>query len=42
MLICKHKYYLPAGGYYFVLCNSAGEIDSVVFNCVKEVVVNVD
>ena len=35
LLIWKHKYYLPAGGNCFVLCNSIGAIGSLVFNGVK-------
>ena len=34
-LTWKHKYSLPAGGNYFVLCNSTGAIVSVVFNGFK-------
>ena len=41
-LIWKHKYYLPAGGNYFVLCDSEGAISSVVFNVAKRVVVDVE
>ena len=41
LLICKHKYYLPAGGNYFVFCNPTGTLGSVVFNGVKLVVVDV-
>ena len=40
-LIWKHKYYLPSGVLFFVLCNSTGAIDSAVFNGVKLVVVYV-
>ena len=35
-LICKQKYYLLAGGNCFVLCNSTGEIGSVVLNGVNK------
>ena len=35
LFIWKHKYSLPAGGNYFVLCNSTGAIGSVAFNGVK-------
>ena len=41
LFIRKHKYYLPAGGNCFVLCNSTGAIGSVVFNGVKQVGVDV-
>ena len=41
LLIWKHKYYLPAGGNCFVLCNSTGFIFSVVCNSVKLGVVDV-
>ena len=40
-LIWKQKYYLPAGGNCFVVCNSTGSIGSVAFNGVKRVFVNV-
>ena len=40
--IQKHKYYLPAGCNYFVVCNSTGVIGCVAFNGVKIVVVYVD
>ena len=38
-LIWKHKYPLPAGSNYFVLCKSTGAIVSVVSNSVKQVYV---
>ena len=41
LLIWKHKYSLPARGSCFVLWNSTGAIGSVVFNGVKQVVVDV-
>ena len=41
LLIWKHKYYLPEGGNFFVVCNSTGVIGSVVFNGFKWVVVYV-
>ena len=41
LLIWKHKYYLPAGGNCFVLCNLTDLIGSVVFDGVKQVVVDV-
>ena len=40
-LIWKHKYYLPAGGNLFVVCNPTGAIGSASFNGVKRVVVDV-
>ena len=36
LLIWKQKYYLPARGNFFVLCNSTGTMGSVVFNVVKQ------
>ena len=39
--IWKHKYSLPAG-FFVVVCKSTGEIDSVVLNVFKGVVVDVD
>ena len=41
LLIWKHKYYLPAGGNFFVVCNSTGAIGIVSFNGFKWVVVDV-
>ena len=40
-LIWKHKYSLPAGGNFFVFCNSIGALCIVVFNGFKQVVVDV-
>ena len=40
-LIRKHKYSLPAGGNFFVVCNLTGAISSESFNGVKLMVVDV-
>ena len=40
-LIWKHKYYLPAGAIFLVVCKSIGAIVIVVFNGVKWVVMDV-
>ena len=41
LFIWKHKYSLPAGGNFYVVCNSIGAIEIVTSNRVKWVVVDV-